>query len=1032
MKALLLLLLAGTFLSANATTYYFSSNSGDDSRSSSQARNPSTPWRSLNKLNAIFGSLQPGDAVLLKRGETFYGSITIHKSGSSGSPITIGAYGSGNKPVITSLAKLSGWVSKGKGIFESYNSALGSTVNAVLLNGADQELGRYPNHNGDDKGYLHYEGHNGNSITDNEMRSSPNWTGADVVIRLRRWILDRNPITSHSGSKISFSPSSHYVLWNSQGYFIENSIKTLDKLGEWYYNSSSKKLSVYFGSNSPSSYSVQATTKDDLIHAEKSSNLVFDNLVIKGANSSGIYIKFGSNIRINNCDIELSGANGISAYFHPNLKIENSTISDSHNDGIDLGYTGDNAIIRNNKITNTAMFAGMLRSGDGSGLAIHSNGSGSMIEYNEIRNTGYIGLTFNGNNTTVKNNIIDGFCLTKDDGSGIYSSSRVNYKGRKVIGNIVINGKGENQGTSWKSLIAEGIYFDNNAGGIEINGNTVANCANQGVYLHNAHTITIKNNTIFNSGSRQLSMIEMANHTKIRNCIINNNIFFSTRSWQKVLNVGSDDNDINLFGKFSGNSYARPSDDQNQKTLTKVRSVENNANLKTFTTPIRFEYNPTAKSKTIRLDANYADVKNNKYSGSVTLQPFTSVVLIRTGAASPGSSSPTVSITSPAQNTSFKAYSTININATASDAGGSITKVEFYNGSKLLQTENKGPYTYSWKNVPAGNYKITAKATDNNNNVTTSAIVSVSVTNSSNSSYPAVRITSPSANTNFKGNSDIKMTASASDAGGSIKKVEFYNGNTLLQAESDAPFEFVWKNVPNGNYTLIAKATDNSGNVTTSARVPISVSSSSSYPSVTMTSPKVNSRYNANSKVYMSADASVRNGSISKVDFYNGSTLLRTEYKAPYEYNWRYVRAGNYTLTAKATDNNGHVTTSSKVTISVVASRGSDNDNVSSMVNNSDTISNKVISDKAVIGSVDFSLFPNPAVNTIKISFANTVTNKRANIAIINMSGSVQKNISAILSDNMEVDVSSLSVGTYILKVAGEGFTMSKKFIKIN
>src|SRR5438309_3155156 len=122
MKTLLSILLVFAIQSTHATTYYFSSVSGDDSRSSSDAKNSSTPWKSLDKLNSIFSSLQPGDAVLLKRGETFYGSINVTRSGSSGSPIVVGAYGTGSKPVITSFVTLSGLTAgDNKGVYESTN-----------------------------------------------------------------------------------------------------------------------------------------------------------------------------------------------------------------------------------------------------------------------------------------------------------------------------------------------------------------------------------------------------------------------------------------------------------------------------------------------------------------------------------------------------------------------------------------------------------------------------------------------------------------------------------------------------------------------------------------------------------------------------------------------------------------------------------------------------------------------------------------------------------------------------------------------
>jgi hypothetical protein len=155
MRALLLLTLVILFTNTTkATNYYFSSISGDDSRTSTQAKSSLTPWKSLSKLNSFFSSFQPGDSVLLKRGETFYGSITVTKSGTTSSPIIISAYGSGNKPVITSLVTLSNWVSKGNGIWESYNSSLGTEVNTVLLNDVEQQLGRYPNSDAVDDGYL--------------------------------------------------------------------------------------------------------------------------------------------------------------------------------------------------------------------------------------------------------------------------------------------------------------------------------------------------------------------------------------------------------------------------------------------------------------------------------------------------------------------------------------------------------------------------------------------------------------------------------------------------------------------------------------------------------------------------------------------------------------------------------------------------------------------------------------------------------------------------------------------------------------
>ena len=91
---------------------------------------------------------------------------------------------------------------------------------------------------------------------------------------------------------------------------------------------------------------------------------------------------------------------------------------------------------------------------------------------------------------------------------------------------------------------------------------------------------------------------------------------------------------------------------------------------------------------------------------------------------------PAVSLTSPANNSNFTSPATLSISATAADSDGSVSKVDFYNGSTLLASDNTSPYSYTWTSVAAGTYTITAKATDNSGAGTTSAAVTVVVNNS--------------------------------------------------------------------------------------------------------------------------------------------------------------------------------------------------------------------------------------------------------------------------------------------------------------
>ncbi|MFZ6656231.1 Ig-like domain-containing protein [Undibacterium sp. TJN19] len=57
----------------------------------------------------------------------------------------------------------------------------------------------------------------------------------------------------------------------------------------------------------------------------------------------------------------------------------------------------------------------------------------------------------------------------------------------------------------------------------------------------------------------------------------------------------------------------------------------------------------------------------------------------------------------------------------------------------------------------------------------------------------------------------IILNATAADSDGSIAKVEFYNGGSLLSTVTTAPYRFNWNDVTSGTYSLTAKATDNLG-----------------------------------------------------------------------------------------------------------------------------------------------------------------------------------------------------------------------------
>ncbi|WP_139922586.1 Ig-like domain-containing protein [Hymenobacter sp. DG01] len=185
---------------------------------------------------------------------------------------------------------------------------------------------------------------------------------------------------------------------------------------------------------------------------------------------------------------------------------------------------------------------------------------------------------------------------------------------------------------------------------------------------------------------------------------------------------------------------------------------------------------------------------------------------------------PTVSLTSPTNEALITTPATLTLTANAADANGSVTKVEFYNGFTLIGTATTAPYSATWANVAPGVYTLTAKATDNEGVVTTSAPVTVFVA-APNNVAPAVSLTSPAASGSFTTPATITLEANATDSDGSVYKVEFYNGTTLLGTDFTSPYTYTWSGVAAGTYSLTARVTDNGKVSTTSAPVSITVKS---------------------------------------------------------------------------------------------------------------------------------------------------------------------------------------------------------------
>jgi chitinase len=182
-----------------------------------------------------------------------------------------------------------------------------------------------------------------------------------------------------------------------------------------------------------------------------------------------------------------------------------------------------------------------------------------------------------------------------------------------------------------------------------------------------------------------------------------------------------------------------------------------------------------------------------------------------------------------------------------------------------------------------------------------------------------VNLTSPANGTAFLAPASIAMTANATDSDGTVTLLEFLQNGVVVGTTNVVPYTLTWSNVAAGSYSLAARATDNRSGVTTSAPVNVIVTPPNSPPTVALTSPMGGAAYLAPAAIALTATASDNDGTIAKVDFFAGPTLIGTAPTTSPSTGaaWRLAR----TLTARATDNLGASTTSSAVAVTVNANQ---------------------------------------------------------------------------------------------------------------
>ncbi|MFT3713746.1 MAG: Ig-like domain-containing protein [Archangium sp.] len=278
----------------------------------------------------------------------------------------------------------------------------------------------------------------------------------------------------------------------------------------------------------------------------------------------------------------------------------------------------------------------------------------------------------------------------------------------------------------------------------------------------------------------------------------------------------------------------------------------------------------------------------------------------------PDTTAPTTAITNPLDGATIR--NTVTVTATASDDYG-LAQVTILDGNNAIGNSATAPFTVSWSPTLNGTHVLKSRAVDLWGNVTFSAPITVTVDR--DFAPPAVSITAPASNAVVSG--QVTVSANATD-NVAVSIVYFYlDASTYLGSSTTPPYSMNWNtaSTTNGTHGIFARAYDSSNNSAWSDTILVTVNNAdTTAPSVAFTNPA--SGATLYGTVTVTATAS-DNNAVTRVELYDGATLLGTSTGPSYSFTWNTTTAanGSRTLTLRAYDAaNNQGTATRPVTVS--------------------------------------------------------------------------------------------------------------------
>uniref|UniRef100_UPI000B26A8C3 T9SS type A sorting domain-containing protein n=1 Tax=Algoriphagus resistens TaxID=1750590 RepID=UPI000B26A8C3 len=165
-------------------------------------------------------------------------------------------------------------------------------------------------------------------------------------------------------------------------------------------------------------------------------------------------------------------------------------------------------------------------------------------------------------------------------------------------------------------------------------------------------------------------------------------------------------------------------------------------------------------------------------------------------------------IIDPIKDAEFMTGDKITIKVEIPEISNPINRVDFFNGNKKIGSSTTAPYDYRWDNAGEGDHTLVAQLIYIDGTKKLSTPIPIKVLKKK---HAIVKLVVPDNITEVQSGENIDLNVELVEFENEVKIVEYIVESKKLGESEENPYGFQWKNIPEGDHRIVARAIDVKG-----------------------------------------------------------------------------------------------------------------------------------------------------------------------------------------------------------------------------